>query len=161
MTDYKTPNGKHVARPLYVIPREYEHQYLDALSRTNNLAKVLDAPLAAPAGATAVLIAPDYLGSLVIEEDEEGLHDLTFDDFRPRYTPTDEEVARALRGPAGPVGPMGMAGAPGASAGPSDDDLADVYERLASTERAVASVMRSVAEIVISITPDPNQNKEQ
>lgn len=161
MTDYKTPNGKHVARPLYVIPREYEHQYLDALSRTNNLAKVLDAPLAAPAGATAVLIAPDYLGSVVIDEDEEGLHDLTFDDFRPAYTPTDEEIARALRGPMGPVGPMGMAGDPGAPATPDDGALAEVYERLASTEHALTTVMNAVTKIIISITPNPNQNKEQ
>lgn len=161
MTDYKTPKGKRVARPLYVIPREYKKDYLDALARTNNLAKVIDAPLAEPAGATAVLIAPDYLVNVIIEEDEEGLHDLTFDDFRPLYTPTDAEVARALRGPAGPVGPMGMSGAPAAPASPDAGALADVYERLAITERAVEVVMRAVTEIVVTITPITNENKEQ
>lgn len=34
-------------------------------------------------------------------------------DFTPYYTPTPEEVMRALQGPPGPAGPMGPKGDPG------------------------------------------------
>lgn len=58
-------------------------------------------------------VPPDYVFSPAPGEEGESRR---LKDFEVPYTPTAEEVVRALRGPKGDTGPMGMMGEPGAPA---------------------------------------------
>lgn len=96
--------------------------------------------------------------------DEVAMEDLLY-----RYTPTPEEVMRALQGPPGPPGPMGMPGergergrpgAPGTPAGwPTSTDDTDTYDqRLATMEVTITTVARQVTDLMHTVN---NLQKEK
>lgn len=98
--------------PLYIIPPWYPA--LQEMFSENDMMEVSDtmangdlhvyASKFSPETDVTDLVDPDY--------DDDGMR---LSDFTPVYTPTPEEVVRALRGPKGDTGPMGMQGDRGES----------------------------------------------
>lgn len=109
MTPKRTYRTKH---PLYVIPEDYPA--LQEMFSNDDMMEVADlmangdlhvyASEFSPETDVTDLVDPDY--------DDDGTR---LSDFVPEYTPTSEEVMRALRGPQGNVGPMGPQGDQGES----------------------------------------------
>ena len=75
-----------------------------------------------------------------------------------RYTPSAEEVARALQGPPGPVGPMGAQGLPGERGPVEHPDTLTETDRLAVMEVTITTIARQVSELMQTVN---NIQKEQ
>lgn len=94
--------------------------------------------------------APDrVLGWWLPDDDGD---ELRMEDMLYRYTPSPEEVMRALQGPPGPVG---MAGEPGDPA-PTPEEGTDDY-RLAVLEKTIQTVASQVTDLMHKV----NDQKEQ
>ena len=100
--------------------------------------------------------------------------EVRMEDLMYRYTPSPEEVCRALQGPPGPVGPMGTQGLPGErgergpvgppgtpagwpTAKPDPEDLTD-SDRLAVVEVTVTTIAKQVTHLMREVN---NIKKEQ
>ena len=95
----------HRAHPLYRIPRE--------LTLTQDLFRDAGGCLEFSRGGDLLVYSTPLDHDMNIPGLEADAYCLdTISDLSPAYTPTAEEVMRALRGPAGPVGPMGPMPAP-------------------------------------------------
>lgn len=98
--------------------------------------------------------------------------EVAMEDMLYRYTPSAEEVCRALQGPPGPTGPMGAQGLPGergerGPVGPpgtpagwptpaTDTDTDD--QRLATVEATITTIARQVTNLMHEVN---NIKKEQ
>ena len=108
MTLKKTYRTKH---PLYIIPEAYpalqemfeDHDMMEVADLMPNGDLHVYASEFSPETDVTDLVDPDY---------DDGTR---LSDFVPEYTPTPEEVMRALRGPQGETGPMGPKGDRGES----------------------------------------------
>lgn len=100
------------SHPLYVIPVEYarDNEVREALFRDQSI--VLDELASGELEIYATSLPDDtyFLIDAGYGDEESNLRD-----FAQPYTPTPEEVMRALRGPKGDTGPMGMQGDRGES----------------------------------------------
>lgn len=96
----------HYAHPLYRVPLDYpdtRRLFVDDSTclRTQD-------PASGNLLVYATSLNPDRI---VAEGDDENVAYIhTLGEFAPEYTPTAEEVVRALRGPEGAPGPMGPRG---------------------------------------------------
>lgn len=100
------------SHPLYVIPVEYasDNEVREALFRDQSI--VLDELASGELEIYATSLPDDtyFLIDAGYGDEESNLRD-----FAQPYTPTPEEVMRALRGPQGETGPMGPQGDRGES----------------------------------------------
>lgn len=129
------------AEPLYVVPAVYWADVPAHIQR-QCVASIRD-------NTATIFIAPADFGEIVSYPD--GDEPATMAEFRHLYTPTPEEVCRALRGPQGYPGPTGAMGATGAPGATTDADLTEVHARLADAERGVTAAMRAVTSLVTAL----------
>lgn len=96
--------------PLYIIPAEYKA--LREMFEDHDLMEISDVMPNGDLHVYASEFGPETAYGFDGEWD---YHEGTLADFVPEYTPTPEEVMRALRGPKGDTGPMGPQGDRGES----------------------------------------------
>lgn len=96
--------------PLYIIPAEYKA--LREMFEDHDLMEVSDVMPNGDLHVYASEFGPETAYGFDGEWD---YHEGTLADFVPEYTPTPEEVMRALQGPLGPQGPQGATGPRGES----------------------------------------------
>lgn len=103
----RTYRTKH---PLYIIPAE--HKALRELFEDHDMMEISDVMPNGDLHVYASEFGPEDPYGFDGEWD---YYEGTLSDFMPEYTPTPEEVMRALRGPQGDTGPMGPQGDRGES----------------------------------------------
>lgn len=134
MTHYMTETGRELSTPLAIVPKAYHGM----MTYMRNMAEVEFFTLAGSHDLAVVAVAPEAWDA-ALEELEGADEPITLRDFRTVYTPTDEEVVRALRGPQGYPGPMGAMGAPGQSG-----DTEALQGRVSALEATMSAFMAGI-----------------
>ena len=108
------PKLTYRANPIYVIPEEIRNH--NQLLFKSDVADVSDVMPNGDLHIYATSLPPNTVVYDPDDDDHEDLDDgPKLSDFATKYTPTAEEVVRALRGPQGETGPMGAQGLKGES----------------------------------------------
>ena len=111
MTIKRTFRTEH---PLYIIPSEY--QSVQKAFQDLDMMEVSDVMPNGDLHVYASEFSPDTCFTVSFDYGNYGSNEeVLLSEFAPKYTPTSEEVMRALQGPMGPTGPMGPKGDRGES----------------------------------------------
>lgn len=133
--------GYDIAVPLYEIPAEVWLRVKSAIR--------LQCTTVLVGNFVKVLVAPPELEQVEVGPKDDPFS-MTVGDWRYLYTPTSDEVCRALRGPQGYPGPKGDMGEPGT---PGSDEIPEKYRaRIESNEKMVDAHTRVIANMAIKMT---------